>query len=64
LKLQSECVILTVREGKAICPTCGRPTPVRILPETRLELFPLFCKTCKQTTLVSYREREPLSESH
>ncbi len=51
-------VILTVRDGRAICPVCGRKMTVRILDATRLVDFPLYCKKCKHETLVSYPEPE------
>lgn len=51
-------VILSVKDGKAVCPVCGGVTPVTILPTTRLEDFPLFCKRCRQITKVKYRRPE------
>ena len=39
----SKRVIICVREGRAVCPVCGRRTNVRLLPETRLRSYPLFC---------------------
>lgn len=55
----TKCRILTVRDGWAICPVCGRQTFVKILDTTRLENFPLYCKKCKRETLVTYPEPEP-----
>ena len=54
---------LEARNGRAVCPICGRLTAVRILPDTRLENFPLYCKHCRTTTPVEYREPEPQSLS-
>lgn len=64
LNSKAKSVILRVEHGKAICPVCNRETATRIRPDTTLTNFPLFCKLCKQTTLVAYREPEPESQSH
>ena len=56
-------VKLNTREGRAVCPICGRLTPLRILAGTILVNFPLYCKNCRRTTLVEYREPEPESLS-
>lgn len=44
---------LKVQDGRAICPVCGCRMPQRILPNTRAYNWPLYCKRCKQTTVVS-----------
>ena len=49
---------METKNGRAVCPICGRPTPLRILRGTILVEFPLYCKHCRRTTLVSYREPE------
>lgn len=54
---------LIVENGRAVCPICGRPTPTRILPGTILVNFPIYCKRCRQTSVVTYREPEPESLS-
>lgn len=46
-----------------MCPICGRPTQTRVLPSTTLRDFPLYCKRCRQTSIVEYREPEPESLS-
>ncbi len=53
MQKQLDSSTLNVRDGKAICPVCGRPTGVIILPDTELKNFPLFCKKCGQTTVVN-----------
>lgn len=53
LKKAPECAILTVQNGKAVCPLCGRPTTQRIYPDTILVKFPLFCKNCRQFAIVN-----------
>ena len=54
---------LITRNGRAVCPICNRPTPLRILRGTILVDFPLYCKHCRRTTLVEHREPEPESLS-
>ena len=57
-------VKLEARNGRAVCPICGRETQTRILSGTTLERFPLYCKHCRRTTLVEYHEEpEPKSLS-
>ncbi len=56
-------VMIKTKNGNAVCPACYRETNVRILDNTVLENFPLFCKRCKQTTIVEYRKPEPESLS-
>ena len=36
-----------------ICPLCGRKTKNRILPETVLLHFPLYCSRCKKEVVIS-----------
>lgn len=52
---------LKVRNGRAVCPICGRITQTRILPGTILVNYPLYCKRCNQESVVIYREPEPES---
>lgn len=54
---------LKAKNGRAVCPICGRETQTRVLPGTVLENFPLYCKRCRQTSIVTYREPEPESLS-
>ena len=54
---------LRTRNGRAVCPICGRETQTRVLPGTILENFPLYCKRCNQESIVTYREPEPESLS-
>lgn len=56
-------VMIKTKNGRAVCPICHRETQERILEDTVLENFPLFCKRCKQTTIVEYRKPEPESLS-
>lgn len=36
-----------------ICPLCKRKTKIRILPETVLLHFPLYCTHCKKEVVIS-----------
>ena len=36
----------------ARCPLCGRPTKLKLRPDTRIENFPFFCPKCKQEALI------------
>ena len=54
LNHNSKRAIICVREGRAVCPVCGRRTNVRLLPETRLRSYPLYCKLCRAETVVDY----------
>ena len=40
-----------VIDGKrwVLCPICGAKTRLKLLPETELKAFPLFCPKCSQT---------------
>ena len=53
-----EKVKLETRNGRALCPICGRETKTRIGADTVLDNFQLYCDRCKQTSTV-YREPEP-----
>lgn len=63
LTAMSDVYKLEARKGRAVCPICGRETQTRIVSGTILDRFPLYCKNCRRTTLVQYREPEPLSLS-
>ena len=39
-------------ESWAICPLCGRPTKLKLRPDTRLENFLFFCPKCRQEALI------------
>jgi hypothetical protein len=44
---------LEVREGRILCPVCGNKTDQVVLPSTIAVDLPVFCKRCKQQTLVT-----------
>ena len=38
------------------CPECGNKTRLKVLQDTELIKFPLYCPKCKQETLVNVKE--------
>lgn len=42
----------TNTKGFLLCPKCGRPTKTKVLPETILKRFPLFCPWCKKEQII------------
>ncbi len=45
-----------------LCPLCKRKTKVKILPETVLLHFPLYCHRCKKESIISVVEDRMLLE--
>lgn len=43
-----------------ICPNCKSKTRLKLLPETVLERFPLFCPKCKKEVVIDARNQEVL----
>ena len=39
-------------KGFLLCPKCGKATKTKVLPQTRLTGFPLFCPWCKKETII------------
>ncbi|MBE6978946.1 MAG: conjugal transfer protein [Ruminococcaceae bacterium] len=37
-----------------LCPICRKKTKTKVLPETELTDFPLYCSRCKTATKVNY----------
>lgn len=49
---------MTIRKnenGFLLCPKCGKKTNVKVLPETVMKDYVLFCKHCKQETIIDYK---------
>jgi uncharacterized Zn-finger protein len=40
-------------KGFVVCPKCGKQTKTKVLPDTELKRFPLFCPWCKKETIVN-----------
>lgn len=39
-------------KGFVLCPKCGQRTKTKVLPETVLRHFPLFCPWCKKEYII------------
>jgi transcription elongation factor Elf1 len=46
----------TNENGFLICPKCGKKTNVKVLPETELKNFPLYCNRCKVATKIDHKK--------
>ena len=42
-------------QGWVRCPVCGCKTRTKVLPDTVLENFPLFCPKCHHETIVNWK---------
>jgi uncharacterized protein YbaR (Trm112 family) len=40
-------------KGFLCCPRCKKPTKVKVLPNTQLANFPLYCTWCKVETIIN-----------
>lgn len=43
----------TTEEKWILCPNCGAKTRARLLPDTVLRNFPLFCPKCRQESIIN-----------
>lgn len=43
-------------KGFILCPVCGRKTKVKVIRETELKNFPLFCPKCRQENVIDLRK--------
>lgn len=62
LKKAPKCAILTMQGDRAVCPSCGRISAIRLRPDTALRNFPLYCRFCRRETIVNTVEPEPDAE--
>ena len=46
--------VLLNYKGYIRCPECGKRTHVKVLPNTMLENFPLWCEHCKKEFIIDY----------
>lgn len=44
------------------CPICGAKTRVRILPTTIMKDFPLYCRHCKNETIINVADMKVFSK--
>ena len=42
-------------KGYICCPQCGEKTKTKVLPETVLMQFPLYCQRCKKESIINLR---------
>lgn len=49
----SDCVILKVQNGWAVCPVCGWARMMRVEPDTKAKRLPVYCKLCRHETIVN-----------
>lgn len=47
----------TNNNGFLLCPLCGRKTNTKVLPNTELKCFPLWCNRCKIATNIDYNRK-------
>ena len=40
------------KEHWILCPVCGSKTRARLLPDTVLRSFPLFCPKCRRESII------------
>ncbi len=45
-----------IAEQWLLCPICRSKTRLKLLKETELKSFPLFCPKCKQETLINVKD--------
>ena len=45
-----------------ICPVCGRPTQYRVRPDSQARNWPIWCKHCRQESIVNIEVPEPASK--
>lgn len=51
-------------KGRVVCPSCGRETSQRVLPETEARRLPVYCKLCKKAFITDILpEPEPKCQS-
>ena len=55
------CDTISVRDGWAICPKCGKGKLLKILPDTSVKNLPCKCKLCRQESIVNIAEPVPAS---
>ena len=46
---------ITNENGFLICPKCRKKTNTKVLPETELKNFPLYCNRCKEAITIDYK---------
>lgn len=44
-------------KGFICCPKCGSKTKTKVLPNTELKNFPLYCTWCKEEIIIDYKQK-------
>lgn len=55
--MEAEAVVST-KDGYILCPVCGQKTKAKMLPETELRRFPLYCPWCKRQTVIDHQKND------
>lgn len=50
---------IQVVRGWLICPVCGRQRVLRVLPTTKVQNLPVYCKSCHSESVVNIPNQEP-----
>ena len=58
MNTERDCGSLIVKDGWLMCPACGAQKVLRVYPETLGKSVPVFCKLCKQETLVALDRKQ------
>lgn len=53
---------LVNKDRRIICPICGRPTQYRVRPDSQARNWPIWCKHCRQESIVNIEAPEPVSK--
>ena len=40
--------------GFLLCPKCGKKTNTKVLPQTKLKDFPLYCNLCRESIIINH----------
>lgn len=54
-------VIISTKDGWAVCPVCGKGKLLKLLPDTVVHQLPCKCKKCGQESIVNIKAPEPAS---
>lgn len=46
-------------KGFICCPLCKKPTKTKVVPETVLKHFPLYCTWCKKEIIIDMQSDKP-----
>ena len=58
IRAKSGGILRVNTKGFLLCPLCGNATKTKVLPQTSLVRFPLYCPWCKRESIVN-KKPEP-----